>query len=90
MNIVDFMSGAVFFGFLIAGIFFLRFWKRTRDRLFLAFALAFWLMAANQFGYSVMDMENENSGYLYLLRVIGYGLILAAIIGKNIAPKRAD
>ena len=43
-----FLSGALTMGFLIAGLFFLRFWKRTRDGLFIAFALAFWLLGLTQ------------------------------------------
>ena len=30
-----------------AGLFFLRFWRKTRDRLFAIFACAFWLMGVN-------------------------------------------
>ena len=44
----DFLSGAITMGFLVAGFFFLRFWKRTRDSLFLAFAAAFWLLGLAQ------------------------------------------
>jgi hypothetical protein len=33
--LIDFLSGAVTMGFVIAGLFFLRFWKRTRERLFI-------------------------------------------------------
>jgi hypothetical protein len=43
-----FLSGAITMGCATAGLFFLRFWKRTRDRLFIAFALAFWLLAIGQ------------------------------------------
>jgi len=39
--VVDFLSGAVTLGFLVAATFFLRFWRRTHDRLFIAFAAAF-------------------------------------------------
>ena len=42
--LIDFLSGAVTMGFVIAGLFFLRFWKRTREGLFIAFAFAFWLL----------------------------------------------
>jgi hypothetical protein len=42
-----FFSGMVTMGFLIAGLFFLRFWWRTQDKLFAVFAVAFWLFAAN-------------------------------------------
>jgi hypothetical protein len=46
--LVSFLSGAVTLGFLVAAAFFLRFWRRTHDRLFLAFAVAFMLLAMNR------------------------------------------
>jgi hypothetical protein len=39
------IAGALAMGFLIAGLFFLKFWRRTGDGLFLAFAAAFGLLA---------------------------------------------
>jgi hypothetical protein len=45
--------------FLIAGLFFLRFWTRTRDFLFAAFAAAFWLLAANQALAVMIDVARE-------------------------------
>ena len=44
VTLYDFLSGAVALGFFVCALFFLRFWRRTRDALFLAFALAFVLM----------------------------------------------
>ena len=44
MTFYDFLSGAVALGFFVCGLYFLRFWRRTRDQLFLAFALAFVLL----------------------------------------------
>ena len=44
VTLYDFLSGAVAFGFFVCGLFFLRFWRRTRDELFMAFALAFGLL----------------------------------------------
>ena len=42
-----FLAGMVTAGFLAGGLFFARFWVRSRDCLFLAFAAAFWLLALN-------------------------------------------
>ena len=42
-----FVSGLIAMAYAVAGVFFLRFWRRTRDSLFAAFGLAFWLFAAN-------------------------------------------
>ncbi|MGH3995692.1 MAG: DUF5985 family protein, partial [Pseudonocardiaceae bacterium] len=35
------VSGAILMGYAVAGLFFLRFWQQTRDRLFLIFGIAF-------------------------------------------------
>ena len=45
---IEYMSGAVTLGYLVAMLFFLRFWKRTGDRFFFAFGIAFALLALNQ------------------------------------------
>jgi hypothetical protein len=78
-----FLSGAVFAGFLLAGLFFLRFWKRTRDGLFLAFASAFFLLGFGQSLLALANVPDEERSWLYLIRLLAFALILAAIIRKN-------
>lgn len=80
---MPFLSGAVVMGFLVAGLFFLRFWKRTHDRLFIAFTLAFWLLGLTQglLAFSVVPVEERS--WLYLLRLTAFVLILWAIWDKN-------
>ena len=85
---IEFMSGALTLGFLVAALFFLRFWRRTRDRLFLAFAIAFGLLALNQALAQWLGAADERVGYTYLLRVIGFVLILAAVVDKNVSRGR--
>ena len=83
MTLNDFLSGAVAFGFVIAGLFFLRFWRRTRDGLFLAFAFAFWLLGAGQALLTLADVIVEERSWLYLFRLAAFALIIAAILRKN-------
>jgi peptidoglycan/LPS O-acetylase OafA/YrhL len=85
---IEFLSGAVTLGFVVGVAFFLRFWRRTADRLFLAFAIAFGLLAANQALAAWLGAADERVGYTYLLRVLGFVIILAAIVDKNLADKR--
>jgi hypothetical protein len=80
---IEFLSGAVTLAYLIAAVFFLRFWRNTSDRLFLAFTIAFVLFAMNQGLAHVLAIYNEPTSFIYALRVIGFVLILAAIIDKN-------
>lgn len=79
------LSGALIFAYLVAGMHFLRFRRRTGDRLFMHFAIAFWLFALNQVIASIPFVTNETDGYEYLLRVLGFVLILAAIVDKNVS-----
>ncbi len=81
---IDFLSGALAFANLVAGVYFLRYWRTTRDRLFLSFALAFWLLMLNQIIVRLLGPGDERSGYAYVLRVVGFLLILVAIIRKNV------
>jgi hypothetical protein len=87
-TVVDFLAGAVTLGFFVAAGFFLRFWRRTRDRLFLAFAAAFVLLAVNQALAAFLGAGDELTPYTYLLRVLGFMLILSAIVDKNVTSIR--
>jgi len=84
---IEYLSGAVTLGYLVAGLFFARFWKRTHDRLFIAFAIAFFLLALNQALAQWLGAADERVGYTYLLRVLGFVLILFAIIDKNVSRR---
>ena len=79
----DFLSGALTMGFVVAGLFFLRFWKRTGERLFTAFALAFWLLGLGQALLSFADIPVEERSWLYLLRLAAFLLILVSVWSKN-------
>jgi hydrogenase/urease accessory protein HupE len=82
---IEFLSGAATMGFLVATGFFARFWRKTGDRLFLAFAVAFVLLALNQMLAQWIGAADERVGYTYLLRVLGFGIILGAIVDKNLS-----
>jgi hypothetical protein len=79
----EFVSGLITMGFVVAGLFFLRFWRRTGDLLFAAFAIAFWMLAANQALLVFVRVPIEERSWLYLLRLGAFTLILLAIIAKN-------
>jgi hypothetical protein len=85
-SLLTFLSGALTALFLVAGFFFLRFWKRTRDGLFLAFASAFFLLGLGQGLLSLAAVPDEERSLLYLIRLAAFGLILAAIVRKNRRP----
>ena len=88
MTLFDFLSGAITLGFLVAGLFFLRFWRKTHDGLFLAFALAFALLGGGQAVQALANIPQEERSYIYLIRLEAFTLILVAIFRKNRASGR--
>jgi drug/metabolite transporter superfamily protein YnfA len=80
---IEFLSGAVTALYTLIALCFLKFWRRKRDRLFLLFGLAFVLLALNQIGTTLLSATYERYGYIYVLRVLGFSLILYAIVDKN-------
>jgi hypothetical protein len=70
-----------------AGLFFVRFWRDTGDRLFLFFGSAFWLLSLSWLALAIFDPTDEARPYVYGMRVVAFGLIIAATIDKN-RPRR--
>ena len=81
---IEQLSGALTFAYFVAAIYFFRFWRRTADPLFWYFAVAFLLLSLNQVASSVPIVSNETAGYEYLLRALGFILIVVAIVQRNL------
>jgi hypothetical protein len=77
------LAGAIAVASLVAGLFFFRFWRHTRDKFFLYFALSFWIEAANRVALGLLVNTDEDGAVFYSVRVLAYGLILLAIWQKN-------
>ena len=56
---------------------------RTRDSLFLAFALAFGIESVNRAATLGFGAFNEASPWTYIIRLFAFLIILAAVIKKN-------
>jgi hypothetical protein len=80
------MVGGISVSFLIASIFFIKFWKKTGDYLFLYFACAFLLMCGSRFCLTLGTAEVKP--YIYLLRLSAFLFILWAMVQKNLPQKR--
>jgi len=80
---IEFLSGAVTVGYLVAAGFFLRYWRKSGDRLFAAFSGAFVLFALNQLLAAALVVVVEPASLVYALRVLGFVIIIAAIVDKN-------
>jgi hypothetical protein len=81
--VLVFIYGATALASATVALFFFRFWRRTRDRLFLLFAVAFAVLAANRAAVSLVHVPAEDAPYLYVLRLIAFALIAFAIVDKN-------
>jgi hypothetical protein len=81
------LNGMITMGFVIAALFFLRFWRRTQDGLFATFAVAFVLLALNQILIGLSVVPREDQAVLYLLRLAAFALLIVAIVRKNFAGK---
>jgi hypothetical protein len=77
------VSGLLVMGYAVAGLFFLRFWRETRDRLFGIFAGAFWLLALQRLLLALFQNPDNEQLWLYGIRLLAFVLILFAIIDKN-------
>jgi hypothetical protein len=76
------MMGAIAMAFALASLFFLRFWRDTRDRLFGYFALAFAILALNRVALALVDPGSQGD-YFYWVRFTAFAILLLAIWDKN-------
>ncbi len=77
------LQGAVGMASGVAALFFLRFWRQTRDSFFLLFAAAFAIDALARFVLGFAELSEETQPLVYGARLITFGLIIIAIIRKN-------
>ena len=83
-----FLLGAISMGSAVAALMFLRFWRQSHDRLFLYFAASFALEALNRALFAYNGAHSEEATLYYLVRLLAYGLILWAIVEKNLIRSR--
>jgi hypothetical protein len=82
-----FLLGIIVTASLVAAAFFWKFWRQTRDTLFLAFAAAFFIEGVNRLSFLFITAPNEGSPAIYIVRLVAFLLILAAIVRKNWGTK---
>lgn len=82
-----FLLGGITIACAVAALFFFRYWRGTHDRFFLWFGLSFLIEAVNRATFALSGARNEEAALYYLIRLASYGLILWAIIEKNL-PRR--
>ena len=82
-TIEAFLLGFLINMFAVAAMFFWRFWRQTRDLLFLAFSVAFTMEGLTRIPLLFIAHAAEGSPWLYSVRMFASVLIVAAILDKN-------
>lgn len=82
------ISGVLAAGYAVAALFFLRFYRDTRDRLFLYFAVAFAMLTIQRITIPWAAQHEQGTTIFYMMRLAAFLIILAAIIDKN-RPRRS-
>ena len=85
---IHFMLGAIVMACVVASLFFLRFWRKTGDRLFGLFAVAFGVLAVNWVALAFAGGDETIRTLLYAVRLLAFLSILVAIVDKNRAGAR--
>jgi hypothetical protein len=68
---------------VVIALFFLRYRRRTHERLFTMFAAAFFLLAVQRLLLGIEGTWNENTPWWYGMRLVAFLLIIAGIVEKN-------
>ena len=82
-----FFSGVTSAGFLVAAIFFARYWSRSREPLLGVFAAAFALISLNNAIIGLADIPREEQSLVYLVRLSAFVLIIIGIIWTNLRSR---
>jgi hypothetical protein len=84
----EFFAGFLTAGYLVAALFFLKYWRRIGDGLFLAFAAAFALMAVHAGLPTLLGVASDARSGFFLIRLAAFLLIIGAMLRKNL-PRRS-
>jgi hypothetical protein len=79
----DFLWGVLTTLSWVVALFFLKYWRLSRDRFLLLFSLAFWVFGVNWMMAAFVTLEHEAEHYTYVVRLLAFSLIIAAIVQKN-------
>jgi hypothetical protein len=88
--VTTFVQGAIMLASFAISLFFLKYWRQTRDRLFGVFSAAFVIYGVSRILLSFIDRNSEARAWVFLLRVLMFAAIIGAIVDKNISRSPDD
>jgi hypothetical protein len=83
MTIIPFLYGTVAMGCAVVAVFFYRFWRQSRDRLFLWFSSAFSVLGLSYTLLGTIAVATEWRVFVFIVRLLAFCLILYGIVEKN-------
>jgi uncharacterized membrane protein HdeD (DUF308 family) len=83
------LQGAVAMASMVAALFFVRFWRETKDSFFLLFGIAFGLDAMTRVVIGISATSDETEPFFYIARLVSFSLIIVAILLKNRPQNRS-
>ena len=83
MMLSQFLGGCILVSCWGIALFFFRFWAKTRDKLFVHFAVAFLLLGIERIVLFLLNQESEYKSYVYLIRLAAFLVMVFAIVQKN-------
>lgn len=86
---IHLISGAITMGYLVVSLFFLKYWRRSQDRLFLFFSIAFAILGCQRLVLQWTGERMEDTTVFYVIRLVAFAMILFAIWDKNRSEKPA-
>ncbi|MBX9693298.1 MAG: hypothetical protein K2Z81_12995 [Cyanobacteria bacterium] len=86
-GVVQFLSGSTMMAEIGIAVFFFKFWRNSKDRLFAYFAFSFITLAISQIVVFCYGDKGNFSLYGYSVRLIAFALIIVGIVEKNIPQK---
>lgn len=78
-----FFSGMSLAVFAAAGLFFTKFWKKTREPFFLVFGFACWMLSIERIPLLIYGVDAEAHSWVYLIRLSAFILIMIAVVRAN-------
>ncbi len=82
-----FVMGAIAMASAVVALYFFRYWRDTRDRLFAMFGIAFMLLGSTRIGLALSEDSSEGNTSWYWVRLVAFVIILVAIADKNARPQ---
>ena len=80
---IQVLYGAFILACATVALFFLRYWRTSRDRLFAIMALAFALLGVERAVLAFVPPWYEGRHWIFLARLVAFILIIVGIIDKN-------